>query len=98
MHEHRDTVLIQLNRNASFCFRAIGTIHSPFRSPVSMPIQAAGATKVQGTIEVCNGTPLLDIKPYVPYFNAYPEENAGWFPRTGDGADLVLSDSRFIDL
>jgi tRNA-Thr(GGU) m(6)t(6)A37 methyltransferase TsaA len=29
-------------------------------------------------IDVLDGTPLLDIKPYVPAFDAFPEANPGW--------------------
>ena len=31
-----------------------------------------------GGIDVLDGTPLIDIKPYVPGFDAYPEASAGW--------------------
>ncbi len=30
-------------------------------------------------IDVLDGTPLLDIKPYVPRFDCYPEASEGWF-------------------
>lgn len=30
-------------------------------------------------IDVIDGTPLLDIKPYVPEFDSYPGSKAGWF-------------------
>jgi tRNA-Thr(GGU) m(6)t(6)A37 methyltransferase TsaA len=29
-------------------------------------------------IDVLDGTPLLDIKPYVPAFDAFPEATMGW--------------------
>jgi tRNA (adenine37-N6)-methyltransferase len=28
---------------------------------------------------VLDGTPLLDIKPYVPRFDAHPDATSGWF-------------------
>jgi tRNA-Thr(GGU) m(6)t(6)A37 methyltransferase TsaA len=31
-----------------------------------------------GGVDVLDGTPLLDIKPYVPEFDAFPESRAGW--------------------
>jgi tRNA-Thr(GGU) m(6)t(6)A37 methyltransferase TsaA len=34
--------------------------------------------KVSG-IDVLDGTPLLDIKPYVPRFDCHPEASEGWF-------------------
>jgi tRNA-Thr(GGU) m(6)t(6)A37 methyltransferase TsaA len=32
-----------------------------------------------GGIDVLDGTPLLDIKPYVPRFDAFPDASEGWF-------------------
>jgi tRNA-Thr(GGU) m(6)t(6)A37 methyltransferase TsaA len=31
-----------------------------------------------GGIDVLDGTPLLDIKPYVPRFDCFPEAHEGW--------------------
>jgi len=36
------------------------------------------ALEVEG-IDVLDGTPLLDIKPYVPDFDARPDARAGWY-------------------
>lgn len=30
-------------------------------------------------IDVLDGTPLLDVKPYVPRFDCHPEASEGWF-------------------
>jgi tRNA-Thr(GGU) m(6)t(6)A37 methyltransferase TsaA len=30
------------------------------------------------SIDVLDGTPLLDVKPYVPRFDAFPEATMGW--------------------
>ena len=44
-------------------------------------------------IDVVDGTPLLDIKPYVPEFDSYPGCKAGWFD---ESRSLVRSaDDRF---
>ncbi len=32
-------------------------------------------------IDVLDGTPLLDVKPYVPPFDAFPEASLGWLER-----------------
>lgn len=29
-------------------------------------------------VDVLDGTPLIDIKPYIPRFDCYPEANPGW--------------------
>lgn len=34
-------------------------------------------------VDMVDGTPLLDIKPYVPEFDSYPTSRAGWFDDSG---------------
>jgi tRNA-Thr(GGU) m(6)t(6)A37 methyltransferase TsaA len=41
-------------------------------------------------MDVLDGTPLLDVKPYVPAFDAFPGARAGWF-------DLATTDRRIAD-
>ena len=36
-------------------------------------------------VDLLDGTPILDIKPYVPYTDAFPESASGWL--AGDAAD-----------
>jgi tRNA (Thr-GGU) A37 N-methylase len=31
-----------------------------------------------GGIDILDGTPLIDIKPYILRFDCYPEASAGW--------------------
>jgi tRNA (Thr-GGU) A37 N-methylase len=33
-------------------------------------------------IDVLDGTPLIDIKPYIPRFDCFPEANEGWVALT----------------
>lgn len=35
-------------------------------------------------VDVLDQTPLLDIKPYVPDFDAYPEARTGWYERRSE--------------
>jgi tRNA-Thr(GGU) m(6)t(6)A37 methyltransferase TsaA len=44
-------------------------------------------------VDVLDGTPLLDVKPYVPAFDAHPSSRAGWFDRSG--LDRRVADGRF---
>lgn len=44
-------------------------------------------------VDVLDGTPLLDLKPYVPQFDAFPGSKAGWFEQTD--VDRQVSDERF---
>jgi tRNA-Thr(GGU) m(6)t(6)A37 methyltransferase TsaA len=44
-------------------------------------------------LDILDGTPLLDIKPYVPAFDAHPLSRAGWFDNCRAGH--LLADDRF---
>ena len=46
-------------------------------------------------IDVLDGTPLLDIKPYVPAFDPQTEIRIGWFAPATDRAERHRSDDRF---
>ena len=46
-------------------------------------------------VDILDGTPLLDIKPYVPAFDAHPDTRHGWFEHTAGNAETVRSDDRF---
>jgi tRNA-Thr(GGU) m(6)t(6)A37 methyltransferase TsaA len=37
-----------------------------------------GVTLTVGNCDMLDGTPLLDIKPYVPRFDSFPEASEGW--------------------
>lgn len=44
-------------------------------------------------VDILDDTPLLDIKPYVPEFDAHPSSKAGWFETCG--VDRRVADERF---
>ncbi len=46
-------------------------------------------------VDVLDGTPLLDVKPYVPAFDAHPEARAGWLEGRTAGLARTRSDGRF---
>lgn len=54
-----------------------------------------GRTLEVEDIDVLDGTPLLDIKPYVPAFDCYPDAKAGWLEKNAGGAESFRSDGRF---
>ncbi|MDI9613653.1 MAG: tRNA (N6-threonylcarbamoyladenosine(37)-N6)-methyltransferase TrmO [Acidobacteriota bacterium] len=73
---------------------------SPSRpNPIGMSVvrllRREGSTLVVADIDVLDGTPLLDIKPYVPEFDAYPVSRAGWFDSAA--VDRRRADGRFHD-
>lgn len=45
--------------------------------------------------DMLDGTPLLDIKPYIPDFDAYPEAVAGWQEKHKGKVRKHKSDNRF---
>lgn len=42
-------------------------------------LEAEGGPEIYvGGVDLIDGTPVLDIKPYIPYADSIPEANAGW--------------------
>ncbi|MFB3779449.1 MAG: tRNA (N6-threonylcarbamoyladenosine(37)-N6)-methyltransferase TrmO [Bryobacteraceae bacterium] len=78
--------------------RGIFATRAPAR-PAPIGMSAVRLLAVQGCIldvegvDVIDGTPLLDIKPYVPEFDCYPESRAGWFDDSD--CDCRVADDRF---
>ena len=58
-------------------------------------IRARGTTLDVEDVDILDGTPLLDLKPYVPAFDSYPDAAAGWLEHVANGAESVRSDKRF---
>jgi tRNA-Thr(GGU) m(6)t(6)A37 methyltransferase TsaA len=46
-------------------------------------------------VDILDGTPLLDIKPYVPAFDHIAADKIGWLQEAASGAACRVSDSRF---
>ena len=46
-------------------------------------------------LDVLDGTPLLDIKPYVPEFDRQLQIRTGWLEQFKDSVDSKKSDNRF---
>ena len=46
-------------------------------------------------VDVLDGTPLLDIKPYVPEFDDHPAERVGWLKDARGQVGSKRSDDRF---
>jgi len=81
--------------------RGVLSTRSPDR-PTPIGLSAVRLIDVQGLnltvsgIDLLDGTPILDIKPYVPYCDAFPNAKAGWvdeLPREDASASTgTLSD------
>ncbi len=48
-------------------------------------------------IDVLNGTPLIDIKPYVPKFDNRAVTHLGWLETNQEKSVFLKSDDRFIE-
>jgi tRNA-Thr(GGU) m(6)t(6)A37 methyltransferase TsaA len=46
-------------------------------------------------VDILDGTPLLDIKPYVPAFDHRDPERVGWLEKAQRSADRHQADNRF---
>ena len=46
-------------------------------------------------VDILDGTPLLDIKPYVPKFDHHEVERMGWLENAGSNVKEMRSDDRF---
>lgn len=46
-------------------------------------------------IDILDGTPLLDLKPYVPEFDQHPVERIGWLEQAKGQVRSQRSDNRF---
>jgi tRNA-Thr(GGU) m(6)t(6)A37 methyltransferase TsaA len=58
-------------------------------------IEVKGTTLVVEDVDILDGTPLLDLKPYVPAFDSYPDASSGWLEPNAQRAGSCRSDDRF---
>jgi len=73
------------------------------RRPNPIGLSIVRLVKVEGLtihlldVDVLDGTPLLDIKPWVPEFDAKQKTRSGWLEETQKKSRSMKSDQRFID-
>jgi tRNA (adenine37-N6)-methyltransferase len=78
--------------------RGVFATRAPAR-PTPIGISAVRVIAVEGgvlevaDVDMIDGTPLLDIKPYIPEFDSYPDSKAGWFDHSSSSSRLA--DGRF---
>jgi tRNA-Thr(GGU) m(6)t(6)A37 methyltransferase TsaA len=46
-------------------------------------------------VDIVDGTPLLDIKPYVPAFDVHKTDKVGWLSEIANNSKTYRSDGRF---
>jgi len=54
-----------------------------------------GATLHVSGLDLIDGTPVLDLKPYVPLFDCTDADRTGWLETRADDVHVVRSDDRF---
>jgi hypothetical protein len=68
--------------------KGVFATRAPYR-PNPIGLSALKLEKIEGLIlhvsdvDMLDGTPVLDIKPYVPYTDAQPAARSGWLETTG---------------
>jgi tRNA-Thr(GGU) m(6)t(6)A37 methyltransferase TsaA len=71
------------------------------RRPNAIGLSVVRLVRVEGSIlqiedvDIADGTPLLDIKPYVPEFDAPEAERTGWLSGKKRGIRGARADGRF---
>ena len=58
-------------------------------------IEVEGTTLQIEDVDILDGTPVLDIKPYVPEFDAPEVDRAGWLTKSAGAVRNRRSDGRF---
>ncbi|MDD2998287.1 MAG: tRNA (N6-threonylcarbamoyladenosine(37)-N6)-methyltransferase TrmO [Candidatus Riflebacteria bacterium] len=82
--------------------RGVFATRSPLRpNPLGMTIVKLERVEnnclyVSG-VDILNGSPVIDIKPYIPDFDQHNPEKIGWYENKNEKSDLVLADDRFAN-
>ena len=58
-------------------------------------VDVEGGVLRLNNVDILDGTPVLDIKPYVPAFDAWPGQRTGWMQGKAAEVDACRSDERF---
>ncbi|RJX35276.1 MAG: tRNA (N6-threonylcarbamoyladenosine(37)-N6)-methyltransferase TrmO [Desulfurivibrio sp.] len=103
-------LLYHLHRSHGFALRVIPFLDTSLRgvfatraprrpNPIGLSVVALqrveeGVLYVEN-VDILNGTPLLDIKPYVPVFDSQTQVRTGWLAEAQRGTARQKSDQRF---
>ena len=68
---------------------------NPIGLSVVKLLRVAGTDLEIENVDIVDGTPLLDIKPYVPEFDVHPAERIGWLQQAIGKLRDTKSDGRF---
>jgi len=80
--------------------RGVFATRSPLRpNPIGLSIVEIGGIsgnrmRIRG-VDILDGTPLLDIKPYLPQFDHRENASTGWMRAARETIENIRSDKRF---
>jgi tRNA-Thr(GGU) m(6)t(6)A37 methyltransferase TsaA len=80
--------------------RGVFATRAPTRpNPIGLSVvrlEGVDGTRLRlANVDIIDGTPLLDIKPYVPAFDAPRDVRVGWLAAAAANTDHTQSDDRF---
>lgn len=81
--------------------RGVFAMRGPSR-PNPIGISTVRLVRIEKTIlyiqdvDIVDGTPLLDIKPYVPRFDVKEVDKIGWLEENVNNVDRLKDDGRFV--
>jgi tRNA-Thr(GGU) m(6)t(6)A37 methyltransferase TsaA len=80
--------------------RGVFSIRAPRRpNPIGITVvcldSREGDTLHISGVDMLDGTPLLDIKPYVPVFDHFKDIKSGWLEKHADVPGRTTADDRF---
>ncbi len=58
-------------------------------------LEISGRMLHVGELDILNGTPVLDIKPYVSQYDSYPTQRCGWLEGDQVQKGVIVADDRF---
>jgi tRNA (adenine37-N6)-methyltransferase len=69
--------------------RGVFATRSPYRpNPIGLSVvelvKVEGLTLSVQSLDILDGTPVLDLKPYIPYSDAIPDASSGWLDAPSD--------------
>ncbi len=80
--------------------RGVFSTRAPKR-PNPIGISVVRLVKIEGThltiedVDILDGTPLLDIKPYIPHFDSRETDEIGWLSGRVQDTEKTRADNRF---